>query len=191
LADQPEMLHHLQRIASNCSRLDKMIADLLVFGRLARHDVTMQPIGLDQLVRDLVQNYPALQAPHADLHVEPLSDVLGHEPSIIQAVSNLLTNAAKFVKPGCVPKIHVWTESRDGDVRLWVADEGIGIKPMYQHRLYNMFERIHPDLDYEGTGVGLAIVRKAVERMNGQVGMESDGETGSRFWIQLPAVPEP
>ena len=73
-------------------------------------------------------------------------------------------------------------------MRLWVADNGIGINPKHQNRLFGMFERIHPDLKYEGSGVGLAIVRKAVERMGGKVGVESDGVNGSRFWIELAAA---
>ena len=73
-------------------------------------------------------------------------------------------------------------------MRLFVRDNGIGIKPEHQHRLFGMFERIHPESQYEGTGIGLAIVRKAMERMGGQVGVESDGVNGSQFWIQLPAV---
>jgi light-regulated signal transduction histidine kinase (bacteriophytochrome) len=64
----------------------------------------------------------------------------------------------------------------------------IGIDPKYQHRLFGMFERIHPTLNFEGTGVGLAIVRKAAERMRGKVGVESDGRSGSRFWVQLRAA---
>jgi signal transduction histidine kinase len=71
---------------------------------------------------------------------------------------------------------------------VWVEDHGIGIDPKYHHRLFRMFERLHPELDYEGTGVGLAIVRKATERMNGTMGVESDGKNGTRFWIQLKSV---
>lgn len=117
--------------------------------------------------------------------MDPLADVLGHEPSITQIMSNLLTNAIKFVTPGTVPKIHVWTENLEDQVRIWVEDNGVGIEPKYQHRLFRMFERIHPEANYHGTGVGLAVVRKAAERMNGIVGIESDGQTGSKFWIQL------
>jgi signal transduction histidine kinase len=69
-----------------------------------------------------------------------------------------------------------------------VQDNGIGIPTEYQHRLFNMFERVHPDLKYEGTGVGLAIVRKAVERMGGTFGVDSAAGHGSKFWIKLPAV---
>jgi signal transduction histidine kinase len=78
---------------------------------------------------------------------------------------------------------------RAGRVRLWIEDNGIGIKPEYRSRLFGMFERVHPEQNYEGTGIGLAIVRKAVERMNGAAGFESDGVSGSRFWIELPIAP--
>jgi len=77
-----------------------------------------------------------------------------------------------------------------GRVRLWIEDNGIGIKPEHQHRIFGMFERLHPERNYEGTGVGLAIVRKAVQRMGGAVGVESDGLSGSRFWLELPMVQE-
>ena len=103
-------------------------------------------------------------------------------------MSNLLTNAIKFVAPGKLPRVRVWSEKRSGEVRIWVEDDGVGIDPKYHHRLFRMFERIHPDSDYHGTGVGLAVVRKAAERMNGTVGVESDGKHGSRFWIQLPGA---
>jgi signal transduction histidine kinase len=98
-----------------------------------------------------------------------------------------LNNAVKFVAPDVKPRIRIRTEQHGADVRLWVEDNGIGIKPEHQSRLFGMFERIHPEKRYEGTGIGLAIVRKALERMNGQAGVESDGLTGSNFWIQLPA----
>jgi signal transduction histidine kinase len=116
---------------------------------------------------------------------EPLADVLAHESSVTRVLSNLLTNAIKFVEPGTIPKIHIWSEKRPGEVRIWVEDDGVGIDPKYQHRLFRMFEMIPPDSHYDGSGVGLAVVRKAAERMNGTVGVEPDGKKGSKFWIQL------
>ena len=104
---------------------------------------------------------------------------------LTQVFSNLFSNAVKFVAPGVAPSVRVWSEMRGDKIRFWVSDNGIGIAPKHHHRLFSMFERIHPDLVYEGTGVGLAIVRKAVERMRGKFGLESDGTTGSRFWIDL------
>ena len=130
-----------------------------------------------------------MQPPKAQITTRgPLLDVIAHESSLSQAVSNLLSNAVKFVGPGTMPQIQMWTEPRDGRVRLWVADNGIGIKPQYQHRLFGMFERLHPDKQYDGTGIGLAIVRKSVDKMGGRVGVESDGVSGSKFWIELPAA---
>jgi signal transduction histidine kinase len=116
-----------------------------------------------------------------------LPAVLAHEPSLTQVVSNLLTNAVKFVPRNRRPIVHVGFEQLGECVRVHFDDNGIGITPEFQRRLFGMFERLHLDHHYEGTGIGLAIVRKAIERMNGKVGMESDGVHGSRFWIELPA----
>ncbi|MGZ5568346.1 MAG: PAS domain S-box protein, partial [Limisphaerales bacterium] len=183
-----EGVGYLKRLSLNATRLDKMILDVLSFSRIARGDHTMERVALDKLVRDIVQHYPEMQAPRAELAIDYLSDVTGHEPSLTQVISNLLSNAVKFVPAGVKPEVKVWTEPRGGHVRLHVRDNGIGIPPQYQHRLFNMFERVHPDLPYEGTGVGLAIVRKAVERMNGTLGVQSAPGTGSTFWIELPAI---
>jgi PAS domain S-box-containing protein len=175
----------LSRISVNAKLLDKMILDVLTFSRLARAELKMEKVDLEKLVRRIVEQYPGLQPPQAEIQVEKLPPVLGHEPSLTQAVSNLLNNAVKFVAPGVRPKIRIWHERNNGTLRLWIADNGIGIDPKYQHRLFKMFERIHPRGSYEGTGVGLAIVRKAVERMGGKVGLESDGANGSRFWFEI------
>jgi signal transduction histidine kinase len=176
---------YLKRIATNATRLDKMILDVLTFSRIARAELSLERINLDKLVHQIVEQYPGMQAPDAEVQIKPLHDVLGHEPSLTQAISNLLNNAVKFVAPNVKPKICVWSEPEAGGIRLWVEDNGIGVNPKYQHRLFNMFERVHAGLKYDGTGVGLAIVRKAVERMGGKAGMESDGVNGSRFWIEL------
>lgn len=179
----------LDRIIHGATRMDRLIQDILTYSRLSRREIQLQPVSLDKLTRDLVRQYLDLGASTAEISVEDsLSNVVGHEPSLAQAISNLLSNAVKFVAPGTTPKIRIRTEQLNGDVRLWIEDNGIGIKPEYQHRLFSVFERIHPEKNYEGTGIGLAIVRKAAERMCGKVGVESDGITGSKFWIQLPAA---
>jgi signal transduction histidine kinase len=183
-----EASRYLSRIAANATRLDKMISEVLTFSRIARTQLGLTPVNTDKLVRQIVEQYPGLQAPGVAVEVKALHDVLGHEPSLTQALSNLLTNAVKFVAPNVKPRVCVWSEKEMGRVRIWVSDNGIGIEPKYHHRLFNMFERIHPDQKYDGTGVGLAIVRKAVERMGGTTGLESDGVNGSRFWIELSAI---
>jgi PAS domain S-box-containing protein len=184
---------YLDRIIRGGTRMDRLIQDILTYSRLSRREIQLHPISLDKLTREIVRQYLDLSsAANPDISVEgQLSTVIGHEPSLSQAISNLLNNAVKFVAPGATPKVHVRTERRNGDVRLWIEDNGIGIKPEYQHRLFSVFERVHPEKNYEGTGIGLAIVRKAAERMGGKAGVESDGVNGSKFWIQLPAAENP
>jgi signal transduction histidine kinase len=94
----------------------------------------------------------------------------------------------KFVGPGVVPTVKLRSERRGEFVRVWVEDNGIGIAPELHGKLFGMFRRLHSNTSYDGTGIGLAIVRKAVERMGGKVGVESDGKTGSRFWIELRGI---
>ncbi|MEY2466460.1 MAG: hypothetical protein QOD03_981 [Verrucomicrobiota bacterium] len=183
---------YLDRIVSGGTRMDRLIEDILTYSRLNRREIQLQPVALDRLVREIVQQYPEMRSARAEIVIQgKLLSVIGHEPSLTQAISNLLNNAVKFVASGVTPRVRIRTERRDDQVRLWIEDNGIGIKPEYQHRLFGMFERIHPEKSYEGTGIGLAIVRKAAERMGGKAGVESDGLTGSNFWIQLPPATNP
>jgi PAS domain S-box-containing protein len=181
----------LARIGRAGRRMDQLIRDLLTYSRLSRREMMLEPVSLARLIPEVVQQYPEMHAERATIEIAPdLPAVLAHEPSLTQVVSNLLSNAVKFVAPGTRPHIRV-TAGRHGDrVRVNFQDNGVGIPPEYQHRLFGMFERLHTERSYDGTGIGLAIVRKAVERMNGQVGMDSDGMQGSRFWIELNA-PQP
>jgi signal transduction histidine kinase len=117
---------------------------------------------------------------------KPLGRVLGQDSLLTQALSNLLTNAVKFVAPGRASSVRVWTQRKDGRVRLVVEDNGVGISPEHVSKLFAPFVRLQATAEYEGTGIGLAIVKKAAERMNGSVGVESLPGDGSRFWIELP-----
>jgi PAS domain S-box-containing protein len=178
---------YLRRIIRSGARMDRLIQDVLTYSRLTRRDLQVAPVSLEKLVREILQQFPKVQSGAAQVIVEnKLPVVLAHEASLLQAVSNLLDNALKFVAPETKPVVRVRSEPRDGQVRLWFQDNGIGIHPHQQNRLFGMFERIHPEKSYEGTGIGLALVRKAAERMGGTVGVESDGVNGSKFWIQLP-----
>jgi PAS domain S-box-containing protein len=181
---------YLDRIERGGTRMDRLIQDLLTYSRLTRREVEIRPVSLQKLTEDLIAQYVEMQAPFATVEIKsPLLPVMGHEPSLSQVLTNLLSNAVKFTKEGQKPDVQVWTERVGNVVRLSIQDNGIGIKPEHHHRLFGMFERIHPEDRFEGTGIGLAIVRKAVDRMNGRVGVESDGENGSRFWVELPAAP--
>ena len=180
---------YLGRIIQAGKRSDKLIQDTLIYNSVSRREMQLHPVSLEKLTREIIQQDITVRSSHAQISIEsPLLPVIGHEFSLMQAISNLLSNAVKFVAPGTTPRVHVRTELRGENVRLWIEDNGIGIKPEYQHRLFGMFERINVNENYEGTGIGLAIVRKAAERMGGTAGVVSDGVNGSKFWIQLPAA---
>jgi signal transduction histidine kinase len=148
----------------------------------------LESVSIAQLIREVVQQYPEMRPECAEIEVAAdLPPVWAHEPSLTQVVSNLLRNAIKFVAPNRRPHVRIDFERRGEFVRVNFVDNGIGIPPASHARLFGMFERLHADQNYEGTGIGLAIVRKAIERMNGKVGVESDGVNGSRFWIELAA----
>lgn len=178
----------LERVCESGTRLDRLIQDILTYSRLSRRDLVLSRVDLDHLLREVIAQYPEFQPPHADVRVvSAIPPVLAHEPSLTQVVSNLLSNGVKFVLPSVRPQIQVHANAEEGAgwVRVDFIDNGIGIKPEHQTRLFDLFERIEPEGRYEGTGIGLAIVRKAMERMEGAVGVESSGEQGSRFWIRL------
>ena len=178
---------YARRIAEAARRLDQLTMDLLAYSRLARSDIELETVELDSLVeRTLEEMAPEIRERNAAVRVErPLPCVEGHVLTLQQVITNLLSNSLKFVRPGESPVIRVHAHRHNGWVRLVVEDQGIGIAPEHQERIFGVFERLNRSEDYPGSGIGLAIVRKGVERMKGQVGVESDAGKGSRFWIEL------
>ncbi|MDD5305561.1 MAG: ATP-binding protein [Elusimicrobia bacterium] len=178
---------HARRILAASEGMDVLIKDLLSYSRLTLEEVKLAPVSLSAaLARIAADMDGALKERKARLDVEePLPRVVGHEPSLIQAIANLLSNALKFTAPGVEPRIRVKAEVRGKRVRLWVEDNGIGIAPEHQEHIFGVFQRLNKAEDYPGTGIGLAIVRRALERMKGQSGVESSPGRGSRFWIEL------
>jgi PAS domain S-box-containing protein len=182
----PEATHYLDRIFRSSNRLDSLIQDVLAYSRVTKGDILLHPVDLESLIDDIFSSHPEFQAPQALIAVEkPLHRVLGHEAYLTQCITNLLGNAIKFVPAGVVPMVLVRSERLDGKVRLWFEDNGIGIDPSHHERIFQIFGQVYPEKKYGGTGIGLAIVRKAVQRMNGEAGVESGLDKGSRFWLIL------
>jgi PAS domain S-box-containing protein len=178
---------YLQKSINAAQRMDQLIQDVLAFTRLSRQEIVLEPVEVDKLVREIVQERPELQPAKAEILIEsPLRGMFGHTASLTQCVTNLLDNAVKFVARGVKPRVRVYSEARENKVRLCFEDNGIGIENAAQQRLFGMFQRLHRGDEYEGTGIGLAIVRRAVERMRGQAGFESEAGQGSKFWVELP-----
>lgn len=182
----------LDRIIRGGDRMNVLINDVLAYARVNRQELRLGPVSVTDSLRQVVQHAPELQPPHIELVTAPdFPLVFGTETFLTQVLANLLGNAVKFVPPGRQPRVEVTWELRGPFVRLWVSDNGIGIKAEHQARLFALFERLNAGRTYEGTGMGLAIVRRAVQRMGGSVGVESDGVNGSRFWIELRAAEPP
>jgi PAS domain S-box-containing protein len=193
LQDYPQELSstirgYIERILSNAERGRVLIHDLLNYSRLSRVELPIQSINLNSAVTEALDELKeAIQQQRAQIRVEePLGTVRGEYRILVQVITNLVSNAIKFVLPEVQPQVRIWGERRDRFTRLWFEDNGIGITPEAQSRIFTVFERLHSDETYPGTGVGLASVRKGVERMGGQVGVESQPDEGSRFWIELP-----
>jgi PAS domain S-box-containing protein len=187
----PGEREYLSQMIAAGGRMDTLITDLLSYSRIGRQESALEPLNLEAVTERVLSDLrPDLQQRRAEIRVErPLPPVTGHPLLLSQALSNLLTNAVKFIAPGSTPRVKIRAEARsDGRVRLWVEDNGIGIAPEFQGKLFRIFERLHGRDEYPGTGIGLAIVRRALERMNGASGVESALGRGSRFWIELPAA---
>ena len=164
-----------------------LIQDVLTYTRVVREQVHLEPVDVNRLVEDIFLQYHHLQPPALTVEIQaPLPWVLGHDVLLIQCLSNLLGNAAKFIAPGTRAHVRFWASTIGSRCRLWISDNGIGIAPENQQRIFGLFQQLHSPHEYEGTGVGLAVVRKAVERMGGTVGVESEFGKGSNFWIELP-----
>ncbi len=179
---------YVARIDRAGAGMDRLVQDLLAYGRLGRVEFRPRPVDLGSAVGEaLGEVAEALRVARARVDVAPgLPPVLAHPTVLVQVLANLLSNAAKFGKPGGQPRIEVQAERRESRVRLWVIDDGIGIAPEDRERIFEPFERLHGIEAYPGTGVGLAIVRRGVERMGGRSGVEARTGGGSRFWVELP-----
>ena len=179
------------RILSSAKRMDDLIQDLLSYSRLSREQIKLGPVQLDAAFDDVLkQCEPQVREKEAEIRVDTLhSEVWAHKGVLVQMLVNLLSNSLKFVAIGVKPCVRIWTEAGDATVRLSIQDNGIGIASEHHQRIFRVFERLHSTEQYPGTGIGLANVSKAAERMGGRVGVESQPHQGSRFWVELPKVP--
>lgn len=177
------------RIARAAERMNALLEDLQTYNQVGRVAMSHAPFGVRRAVESAATQLEAEIASRGavvTLDVPEAAVAVGHEPSYVQAVANLIANGIKFVSPGVRPALRVWTEPRnDGQVRLWVQDNGIGIAREHQDKVFRIFERIPAAAGYPGTGIGLAIVLRALERMGGRCGVESEPGHGSRFWLEL------
>lgn len=183
----PRQKDFFERISASALRLDALVRDVLSYSRVSIEYLKLHPVNVEQLLLGIIRDYPALDPAKADIELQkPLLAVVANEAFLTQCLSNLLSNAVKFVKPGVRPKVRVRSEPIQDRVRIWVEDNGVGVHPNSHRIIFGMFQRLNKVNEYEGTGIGLTVVKRAVERMGGKVGLESTLGHGSKFWIELP-----
>ncbi len=175
------------RIHQAATRLDSLVKDLLAYSRISRADITLTEVDVQKTVAEVSEEMAyEIKKAKAKVVIEPcVYRVQAQELILRTALTNLMTNALKFTKPDVAPELRIAAAEVDNKVRLWVEDNGIGIAPEHQHQIFGVFQRLHRAGEYPGTGVGLAIVQKGIQRMGGNVGVESQEGSGSRFWIEL------
>lgn len=180
------------RIVDAAQRMDDLIRDLLDYARMTTVHLPLGPVDVDAVWSRVLANYSnEIKDKKAIIEkTEAFPKVLAHRTVVELALNNLVGNALKFFPKNARPHVKVWAERVSRDcVRFYVQDEGIGIAPEHQQRIFRVFERLHPHDAYPGTGIGLAIVKKGIERVGGSLGVVSTPGQGATFWFELQTEP--
>jgi len=180
--------HYFDNIVQASEHMGHLIDDLLTYARLGRSGVRREPVRLVGLLKEIGKHVqPSLQELGGTRAVTPDLPTVTSDPTLLsQVFINLLENALKYHQPGMPPQISVTWKRQNHDIVVMVADKGIGIPAEYQEKIFNVFQRLHSNDEYPGTGIGLASVRKSVELLGGKVWVESEPGQGSTFFIRLP-----
>jgi len=180
--------HYLRQISDACTRMGKLIDDLLDFSRTSRAELRQAPLDLDTLVRETVRDLDVeTQGRRIEWKIDPLPTVCADAALLRQVFANLLGNAVKYTRTRETAEIAIGSESRDGATVLFVRDNGVGFDMRHASKLFGVFQRLHSSDQFEGTGIGLANVRRIVSRHGGRVWAESAPDRGATFFVSLPA----
>ncbi len=181
-----EGLDFLQEIRGAARRMTSLVQDLLTYSRLGRVELPLTEVNVGMLAESVVAE-TGEDAKYIRIEIPSGIAVLAHESTVRQVLSNLVSNALKFRRPDSTPKVTIGANRNGERVRIMVTDNGIGIAPTHHDRVFKVFERLHSGDQFPGTGIGLAIVQRAVTRMGGTMGLQSELGKGSTFWVELPA----
>ena len=180
---------YIARIRRGVQQMGSLIADLLDYSRMERRSMEPQPLELMAVVQRVLDEHSAdidrlgaqlkLDLPPTTLHVD--------REGLAVVLRNLVGNALKFSRPGEAPRVEIGARREANGHLVWVRDHGVGFDMKYHDRIFGIFQRLQRAEDYPGTGVGLALVAKAVQRMGGRVRAESQPGQGATFYLEFPA----
>jgi len=181
---------YLTMILEAASRMGTLIDDLLAFSRIGRAGAHESVVDLNEIVEDVVGEVRRdANAPNIVWRTDSLPACRGDRPMLRLAFLNLIANAVKFSRTRPQPEIEIGCTSRDGaDPVLFVRDNGVGFDMKYSNKLFGVFQRLHPQEEFEGTGIGLATVQRIVQRHGGRVWAEGAVNNGATFYLSLPKI---
>lgn len=173
---------YLSFIAGSARRIEILVRDLLAYTRAASDGPGVQLVNSNEaLAHALTQLSDSIGRSNASIHASALPSIYVSPPHLEQVFVQLIENALKYRRPGAPPQVHVFALEQDGAPVFCVRDNGIGIEPAYKERVFGLFKRLHTSEEYEGTGIGLAICQKIVERYRGEIWVESKAGEGATF----------
>jgi len=182
-SDADEVIKHT---VDGATRMQRLIDDLLTYSRLTTREAPLQPADANVIFDEAKANLEsAIRESKAQVTADELPTVMGDQTQLLQVMQNLIANGIKY-RSERTPKIHVSADENDGEWVISVRDNGIGIAPQYAQRIFRIFQRLHSRREYSGTGIGLAVCKKIIERHGGRIWVESEPEEGSTFFFTLP-----
>lgn len=176
-----------QVVRTNTLKMGRLIDDLLAFSRLGKTEIERRQVDMEDLARSVLKDLEGIPEPAGRVRIESLPPVWGDPSMLRQAFLNLLANAVKFTRRTPKPSIRIGARREDGGNVYFVQDNGAGFDMRYQDKLFGIFQRLHTDAEFEGTGVGLAIVRRIAERHGGRAWAEGKPGEGATFYLSLPS----
>ena len=188
---------YLRTISQSVKQMGNLIDDLLAFSRVGRTDLRMSTVSLEGLVEDVLRGLKADAAGrNITWRVEPLPTVYGDASMLRQVLANLLSNALKYTSMREQTRIEIGTLTpalspggrgdSEGEIVIFVKDNGVGFDMQYAHKLFGVFQRLHGANEFEGTGIGLANVKRIIQRHGGRVWAEGAVDKGATFYLSLP-----
>jgi light-regulated signal transduction histidine kinase (bacteriophytochrome) len=167
--------------------MQKLIEGLLAYSRVATRGGEFKRVGLNQVFHDAVANLStAIRESGANVAREELPEVTGEETQLLQLLQNLIGNAVKFRKPDVPPQVHISAQKEENEWVFEVRDNGIGIEKEHFDAVFQIFKRLHTREEFAGTGIGLAVCKKIVERHGGRIWVESVPGEGTTFFFTIP-----
>lgn len=179
--------HYMDVIDESAKRMGQLIDDLLSFSRMGRASLSSNLVNMNYLVNDILEDFSDdIQGDKISVIRHPLPDIKGDRAMLRVVYVNLISNAVKFSKKSLNPEIIIGHEIINGEDTFFIRDNGVGFNMQYASKLFGVFQRLHNERDFSGTGIGLAMVKNIIERHNGRIWAESEPDKGACFYFVLP-----